>query len=181
MTELALITDTLARWVRERPDREALRFGDQHWTWAELGRRVAKAAGALHAGGLAPGARIAVLDLNHPTCIELTLACAHVGTVNTVVNFRLAPAEVAYVINDAEAELLFAGPEFAPVVEGLAGKLPSVRRVIRVGGPDDEYESWLAAEPDPDVRVAAPDDCFLQLYTSGTTGFPRARCSPTAA
>ncbi len=76
-------------------------------------------------------------------------------------------------INDAEAELLFVGPEFAPVVEGLAGKLPSVRRVIRVGGPDDEYESWLAAEPDPDVRVAAPDDCFLQLYTSGTTGFPK--------
>jgi acyl-CoA synthetase (AMP-forming)/AMP-acid ligase II len=169
----ALITDTLDRWVRERPDREALRFGDQAWSWAELGDRVARAAGALRASGLTPGARIAVLDLNHPSCIELTLACARAGMVNTVVNFRLAPAEVAYVINDSTAELLFVGPEFAPMVDGLAGQLPGVRRIVRIGGPDDEYESWLAPSPDADAHPAAPDDCFLQIYTSGTTGFPK--------
>jgi acyl-CoA synthetase (AMP-forming)/AMP-acid ligase II len=46
--------------------------------------------------------------------------------------------------------------------------------VIGVGGPGDEYEAWLAAhDPDPAVYPAAPDDCFLQLYTSGTTGFPK--------
>ena len=131
-------------------------------------------AAAQRAAGLAPGDRIAVLDLNHPSCLELTLACAHVGTANAVVNFRLAPAEIAYVINDAKARLLFVGPEFAAAVEKLRGNLPGVERVIRVGGPEDEYEAWLAAhEPDTRVHRAAPGDCFLQLYTSGTTGFPK--------
>jgi acyl-CoA synthetase (AMP-forming)/AMP-acid ligase II len=51
-----------------------------------------------------------------------------------------------------------------------------VRRVIQVGDPGtpgDEYEAWLGVEPDDEVHPAAPDDCFLQLYTSGTTGFPK--------
>ncbi|HEY2205492.1 MAG TPA: long-chain-fatty-acid--CoA ligase [Pseudonocardia sp.] len=165
--------DVLARWVRERPDVEALRFEDRTWTWAELAERVGRNAGAQRAAGLRPGARVAVLDLNHPSCLELTLACAQVGTANVVVNFRLTAPEVAYVINDSGAELLFVGPEFAELVDGLGDQLESVRQVIRVGGEDDEYESWLAAEPDTDVHPADPEDCFLQLYTSGTTGFPK--------
>jgi acyl-CoA synthetase (AMP-forming)/AMP-acid ligase II len=181
MTEPALITHLLDRWVAERPDVEALRFSEgdgegdavRTWTWTELADRVARAAAALRNEGLSRGARFAVLDLNHPACLELTLAAAHSGTVNTVVNFRLAPAEVQYVINDAAAEVLFVGPEFAGLVESLDGKLPTVRRVIRVGGPDDEYEQWLASASRTEPHPAEPDDCFLQLYTSGTTGFPK--------
>ncbi len=46
--------------------------------------------------------------------------------------------------------------------------------MIQVGGEDDEYEAWLAAhEPDPEIHPVDPDDCFVQLYTSGTTGFPK--------
>ena len=46
--------------------------------------------------------------------------------------------------------------------------------MIRVGGADDEYEAWLAAhDPDPRAHPCAPGDCFVQLYTSGTTGFPK--------
>jgi acyl-CoA synthetase (AMP-forming)/AMP-acid ligase II len=123
---------------------------------------------------LRPGDRIAVLDFNHPSCLELTLACAQVGTAYAAVNFRLAPPEMVYVINDARARLLFVGPEFAGAIEQLREQLPTVERVIRVGGPDDEYEAWLAAhEPDARVHPASPEDCFVQLYTSGTTGFPK--------
>jgi acyl-CoA synthetase (AMP-forming)/AMP-acid ligase II len=115
-----------------------------------------------------------VLDLNHPSCVELTLACAQIGAANAVVNFRLAPPEIVYVINDAGARLLFVGPEFAGAAEQLRDKIPTVERVVRVGGEDDEFEAWIGAhEPDPEVHPAAPDDCFIQLYTSGTTGFPK--------
>jgi acyl-CoA synthetase (AMP-forming)/AMP-acid ligase II len=120
---------------------------------------------------------VAVLDFNHPSCLELTLACAQIGAANVVVNFRLTADEVAYVLNDSRAELLFVGPEFAGLVAGLADRLPNVRRVIRVGdaaeGQADEYEAWLDVAPDHDVHPAGPDECFLQLYTSGTTGFPK--------
>src|SRR4051794_19639596 len=168
------VTALLSHWASERPDDEALRFGEVRHTWARLAERVHRVAAALRADGLAPGDRVAVLDLNHPSCLELTLACAQIGTANAVVNFRLAPPEIAYVINDAKARLLFVGPEFAGAAEKLRGHLPAVERVIRVGGADDEYEAWLAAqEPDARVHPSAPGDCFVQLYTSGTTGFPK--------
>ncbi|WP_219413074.1 long-chain-fatty-acid--CoA ligase [Pseudonocardia nigra] len=173
-SQLTDFTAILARWEAERPDAVALTYGGVDRTWAELALRVRRNAAAQRATGLVPGDRLAVLDLNHPSCLELTLACAQVGTANAVVNFRLAPPEIVYVINDAAARILFVGPEFAAAVEQVRDKLPTVERVIRVGGEDDEYEAWLAAhDPDPEVYPAGPDDCFVQLYTSGTTGFPK--------
>lgn len=164
-------SDVLARWEAERPDDPALTYAGTTRTWAQLAERVRRVAGALRAAGIGPGDRIAVLDLNHPSCVELTLACAQVGAANAVVNFRLAPPEIVYVIDDAAARLLFVGPEFAGAVEQIREKIPSVERVIAV---PEEYEAWLgAAEPDPQVHPSAPEDCFVQLYTSGTTGFPK--------
>jgi len=174
MTAPTDFTAILAKWEAKQPDAVAMTFGGSHWTWAELAGRVRRNAAAQRAGGLVPGDRIAVLDLNHPSCLELTLACAQAGTANAVVNFRLAPPEIVYVINDAKARLLFVGPEFAGIAEKIRGQLPTVERVIRIGGAEDEFEPWLAAhEPDARVHPAAATDCFLQLYTSGTTGFPK--------
>ena len=174
MSDPADFSAILARWEAQQPNDVAITFAGTDRTWAELAHRVRRAAAALRAAGVAPGDRIAVLDLNHPSCLELTLACAQIGAANAVVNFRLAPPEIAYVINDAKARLLFTGPEFAGAVEKVRARLPSVERVIRVGGADDAYEAWLAAhEPDARVHPTAPGDCFVQLYTSGTTGFPK--------
>ncbi|HZG90282.1 MAG TPA: long-chain-fatty-acid--CoA ligase [Pseudonocardia sp.] len=167
-------TTILARWESERPDAPAVTFEGTTRSWAEVAQRVRRVAAALRAEGLRPGDRIAVLDLNHPSCLELTLAGAQIGTTNAVVNFRLAPPEIVYVINDAQARILFVGPEFAGAVAQLRDKIPAVEKVIHVGGEADEYEAWLAAhEPDTEVHGAAPEDCFVQLYTSGTTGFPK--------
>lgn len=167
-------TSILAHWESTRPDAPAMTFAGATRTWAEFARRVRQNAAAQRAAGLVPGDRVAVLDLNHPSCLELTLACAQVGTANAVVNFRLAPPEIVYVINDAQAKILFVGPEFAGAVAQVRDKLPSVEQVIHVGGEADGYEAWIAAhEPDTDVHPAEPQDCFVQLYTSGTTGFPK--------
>ncbi|MCW2716720.1 long-chain-fatty-acid--CoA ligase [Pseudonocardia sp.] len=164
-------TSIVARWEAERPDAPAVGLAGTTRTWAELARRVRQVAAALRADGVGPGDRVAVLDLNHPSCLELTLACAQIGAANAVVNFRLAPPEIVYVINDAQAKLLFVGPEFAGAVEQIREKLPTVERVVAV---PTEYEAWLGAQqPDPEVYPAEPGDCFVQLYTSGTTGFPK--------
>ncbi len=164
----------LAHWEAQRPDAAAVSFGGRTRSWRALADRVRRIATAIRAAGLRPGDRVAVLDLNHPSCLELTLACAHAGTANAVVNFRLAPPEIAYVVNDAKARLLFVGPEFAGAVDKLRAQLPTVERVIPIGGEADAFEAWLAAhEPSAQAHPARPDDCFLQLYTSGTTGFPK--------
>ncbi len=125
--QLTDIPSTLARWEAERPDDVAVSFAGTRRTWAELVRRVRQNAAAQRAAGLVPGDRVAVLDLNHPSCLELTLACAQVGTANAVVNFRLAPPEIVYVINDSGARILFVGPEFADAVAQLRDKLPERR------------------------------------------------------
>jgi acyl-CoA synthetase (AMP-forming)/AMP-acid ligase II len=165
---------SVERWARTAPDREALAFGERSWTWAQLDERVRRAAGALRAAGLAPGDRFAVLDKNHPACIELTLAASLIGVANAVVNFRLSAEELAHVLGDSTAGLAVVGEEFAPVLPGLRDRLPQMREVVVLGGETDQYEQWIAAaEPVTDPYPATPDDCFLQLYTSGTTGWPK--------
>jgi acyl-CoA synthetase (AMP-forming)/AMP-acid ligase II len=182
-TDFCDINDMVAHWATQQPDATAIVFGDTRRTWGQLQERVQRVAAGLRAAGLKPGDRIAVLDLNHPSCLELTLACAFTGCANAIVNFRLAPPEIVYVINDAKARLLFVGPEFAAAAAQLRPQLPRLERVIHIGGDvgasTDEYESWLAEyAPDTRVHPAADTNCFLQLYTSGTTGSQRCHAHP---
>lgn len=168
------IFDMVRRWEAADPDRVAVRAGDASWTWAEFGNRVRRNASAQQAAGLRPGDRVAFLDKNHPACLETTLGCALAGTANAVVNFRLAPDELTYVLNDSGARVLFAGAEFLPVIEQIRPGLTAIQQVITVGGDASGYEHFLASAPAArSPHQAGPDDCFLQLYTSGTTGYPK--------
>lgn len=141
-----------------------MRFDGGTTTWGELDERIRRNANGQLKAGLRPGDRVAFLDKNHPACLETTFACAQIGTVNAAVNFRLAPEELAYVINESQARLLFVGPEFLPVVDQL--DLPKVERIIV------DYEDFLADDGEISHEPAA-GDTFLQLYTSGTTGYPK--------
>ncbi|SFS90494.1 long-chain-fatty-acid--CoA ligase [Saccharopolyspora flava] len=164
----------IEHWVEVAPDREALVFGERSWSWAELDRRVRRVAGALRAAGVEPGDRFAVLDKKHPVCLELTLAASLIGAANAVVNFRLSAEELAHVLGDSTARLAVVGEEFAPALRELQSELPRLGEVIVLGGESDQYEEWIAAaEPVADPHPAEPGDCFLQLYTSGTTGWPK--------
>jgi acyl-CoA synthetase (AMP-forming)/AMP-acid ligase II len=161
-------------WSIHDQDRVALRFGEQTWTWRQLSVRVQHNAAAQIESGLQPGDRVAFLDRNHPACLETTLACAVAGTVNAALNFRLAPSELMFVLNDSRAQLLIVGAEFVETIRSIASELPHLRRIVVLGGDDDEYENWLSNAP-AEQRAAGsdPDTCFLQLYTSGTTGHPK--------
>jgi acyl-CoA synthetase (AMP-forming)/AMP-acid ligase II len=173
-TRLERIYDLVDRWVADEPDRTALKFGTRSWTWTQLDARVRRAAGALRAAGIGPGDRFAVLDKNHPACLELTLAASLLGAANVVVNFRLAAEELAHVLTDSMARLVVVGAEFATATRAVTSQVPTVRRTIVLGGDGDEYENWLAtADRLTAPHPSAPDDCFLQLYTSGTTGWPK--------
>src|SRR5437899_571478 len=77
--ELPRIYGIVERWLANAPDREALRFGDEAWSWRQLDGRIRRAAGALRASGVQAGDRIAVVDKNHPACLELTLAGSLLG------------------------------------------------------------------------------------------------------
>jgi acyl-CoA synthetase (AMP-forming)/AMP-acid ligase II len=167
-------------WQGRTPDAEALAEGDRRWTWSELTDRIARLAAALAAEGLRPGERFASLNKNSAATMEATFAAARDGYAHVVVNWRLAPREVEYILADAQARVLFVGAEFAPQIEEIRSRLPELTKVIVVGadpatdGYADEYEEFLAsARPAARTHRPDPDDCVLQLYTSGTTGFPK--------
>src|SRR5437763_7097326 len=168
------IFELVERGSSDSPDRVALAFGDRAWTWSELRDRILRLASALSTEGVGEGDRIAFLDKNHPACLETTFAASLLGAAHAVVNFRLSREELAYVINDSTAEILIVGHEFADTVAAIRSELGQVRRIVVLGGPGDEYEALIAGATQVEQRHhARPEDCFLQLYTSGTTGWPK--------
>jgi long-chain acyl-CoA synthetase len=175
--KIATVGDITRRHAKTRPDSVALHFEGQHLTYDELDRRTNRIANGLIAEGVQPQARIAILSKNTPAFFELWFGAAKADVVLVPVNFRLAPPEVAFVVEDAGAQLLFVGAEFYPLVEKIAHELKSVRRIIALDGPFaswTNYSDWVAAQPDNDRAIeVATDHCAIQMYTSGTTGHPK--------
>jgi long-chain acyl-CoA synthetase len=156
------VADVVREAASARGDQVAVRHRDRELTYAELDARSNRLAQALRADGVGKDSRVAHLDRTSPEIVELLFATSKLGAVTVPLNWRLAPAELAAVVADAQPDVLIAGEAYADV---------AAPRVV-VAGP--EYERWLAAHEavDPGGRGES-DDTVLQLYTSGTTGVPK--------
>jgi long-chain acyl-CoA synthetase len=177
VAEIPTVGDILRHHGKTRPERVAIDFEGQRLSYRDLDRRTNQIANALIAEGMRPQARIAILSKNSPAFIELWFGAAKANVVLVPVNFRLAPPEVAYIVENAAAELLFVGADFYPLVQEIAHELKSVRRIIALDGAHSafvDYVAWIAgqSERDPALPVLT-SDCAIQLYTSGTTGHPK--------
>jgi long-chain acyl-CoA synthetase len=178
------IHQTLERARRLYPNREAVIDGERRLTYGELGDRVDRLAGALASSGLEPGARAGVLMQNRHEYTETYFAVEQVGGVLVPLNQRLAPPEIAFILNDAEATHLLLDAAYLPLYEACAADLTTVRQVFIVGAEGSApgtrhaaltYEEALAAATP--MRGAArewqADDMVQLYYTSGTTGTPK--------
>ncbi len=173
--------DHVARHAYTIPDSVALRFEGESITWAQLYGRVWSLAAAFAGRGVSRGDRVAILMTNRPEFLEATLATNAVGAIAVPVNFRLAPAEAAYVLQDSGAVLVVTDSLVAPLVAAAAASLPEPPRVI-VTGLDPEVpaagaESYQAVLDGADATLAQVEiderDVALIMYTSGTTGRPK--------
>ncbi len=157
---------TIGRWLADRdrltPDRVAIRFLGSALTYRELDRRATRLAAGLAARGLCRGDRLATLTQTSPDHVATLFACARLGVALQPISWRLAPAEVAYQLDDAEPALLLASAEHEAVAHDAARSV----EVARIGDP--------TLEADGDVGdVARDEDPLLLVYTSGTTGKPK--------
>jgi long-chain acyl-CoA synthetase len=146
-------------------------------TWAEEDERSSKVANALAAAGIGPGDRIAFLDKNGLAYFDVLFGAAKLNAVTVAVNWRLAAPEMAQIIGDAGASVLFVSRDFVGALGEVEGDIPSVRQVIVVDGdaaPYPSLEAWIDGVSGADPAIE-PDgaDVALQLYTSGTTGLPK--------
>src|SRR5215212_1576113 len=97
---ITTVADIVRTHGAERTDSVALRFGDRTMTWGELDRRSSQVAQALAAEGVTAGDRVAFLDKNAVEHFEVQFAGAKVGAASVDVNWRLAPPEIAHVVDD---------------------------------------------------------------------------------
>ena len=149
--------DYLEYRTREAPDVVFCEFGDRSLTYREADAAANRLANALVASGLGVGDRFAVLSKN---CIEYLLVYyggSKAGVVPVPLNFRLAPSEWSYILNDSEARLLVARGEFVPAIAAIRGELPKIERWIAIDAGDPDWESWddfVADQPEtPPDRV----------------------------
>ena len=170
-------TNQLTRHALMQPDATALRFLGHTTTWAELDRRVSALAGALHARGVGFGDRVLILMLNRPEFLESCLAINKLGAIAVPVNFRMTPAEIAFLVSDCAAEVVITESVLAKVATAVRDIDPKLATVISAGGGtgDDvlDYDDVVAENAPPPV-VDIPDDSpSVIMYTSGTTGRPK--------
>ncbi|MDZ4376372.1 MAG: long-chain-fatty-acid--CoA ligase [Phenylobacterium sp.] len=171
-----LYSDVLREQARARPGASACRFDGADLSYDELDRRANQIALGLIGAGCRPGSRIAVMSKNSAAYVEILGGTLKSSTVLLAVNWRLAPPEVAYVLEHGEAEVLFVEAEFAALASQMRNKLrgPALIVVIDGQGAKHAYTAWRDAQIAEDPLLPAhPDDVFVQMYTSGTTGLPK--------
>ncbi|MBO0731019.1 MAG: AMP-binding protein, partial [Acidimicrobiaceae bacterium] len=134
----------------------------------------------LLAAGLEHQSKLAAYLYNCPEYLESYFGALKVGVAPLNVNYRYGPDEVAYLLENADAEAVVFHAAFAPLLMEIMDRLPLVKRwyVVDDGSPRPEwatpYESVVGGGSD---RMPAPwgrsgDDLIL-LYTGGTTGMPK--------
>jgi long-chain acyl-CoA synthetase len=180
---IASIAEIIRTHGTERADAGALELEGRSITFGQLFERSKQVAQALAGAGVGRGDRVAFIDKNGVEWFEVTFGLALLGAVNVSVNWRLAPPEMAQIIDDAQARVVVVGPDFVDHVAKIEPELARVHTIVAIAGPagpGERPESWIdyeafvgAAEAvDPGVTSTGPDVAF-QLYTSGTTGLPK--------
>jgi fatty-acyl-CoA synthase len=155
-------------------------------TYRELRERIGRLASVLHSLGARQGTTVAVMDWDSHRYLEAYFAVPMMGAVLLTVNIRLAPAQIAFTLAHAKADVLLVHRDFLPLVEAILSQLPRIETVIVIA--DDvaitlpaygvgEYEQLLAGA-DPGFAFCDFDENAIAstFYTTGTTGDPKGVC-----
>src|SRR5712671_3411824 len=175
--QLTNLADMVRARAKARGDAVAYEFAGRQTSFSEFDILTNRVANALIAGGLKPGERIAYLGKNSDIYFELLLGAMKANVVMAPVNWRLAGPEIAFIVEDCKAAVLFVGPEFVEQIRNITSQLPSVRSFIATEGGAagrQDYAAWRDAQSGDDPKLDIDrQDIAIQLYTSGTTGKPK--------
>jgi fatty-acyl-CoA synthase len=166
------------------PDQEIVYRDQLRLTYRDLYARIAKLANVLKDLGVGPGDTVAVLDWDSHRYLECFFAVPMIGAILHTVNVRLSPEQIQWTMSHAEDDVVFCHQDFLPIMEDIAGQLPTVKKYVMLKEAGQapatklplagEYEELLAKAPGqydfPDFDENAKATTF---YTTGTTGDPK--------
>ena len=169
-TEFLLIAGAIV------PDRPAVLFEGQQFTFAELQERVNRLANALADLGVSPGDRIATMQVNCHQGIEIYFAAALLDAIYVPLNFRAKSEELAQMLEIAQPKMLFIGERYLPLIQGVDWLAP--QQVVTLDCPAEDgrhsYDTLLQAPPDELHFPEGDDDATtVIMFTSGTTSVPK--------
>ncbi|AJT42456.1 long-chain-fatty-acid--CoA ligase [Psychromicrobium lacuslunae] len=160
-----------------KPAETAFKYLGETTNWSQAAQRMDAFAAALQRRGVKFGDRVLLLTLNRPEAIEAVFAINRLGAIAVPINIRLSPPEIAYIVDDADADVLIVDEPLVPLIGTLAQFTDRPQRIVVIGpaGTGQEAFADLAAEDTagfqaPDVPE---DSTCLIMYTSGTTGKPK--------
>lgn len=150
-------------------------------TYGEYERRCNQVAHLLRASGLERGDHVAILMENHPHLVEIEGAAERIGLYYTLVSAHLGPEEVAYIVDNCRARMVFTSVAKQETARQALAFCPKVERTLVVGleQPDSLFEPYepaiagMPSDPVPDQTLGLP-----MLYSSGTTGRPKGILRP---
>ncbi|MCH8310124.1 MAG: AMP-binding protein, partial [Chloroflexi bacterium] len=127
---------------------------------------------------LEKGDRFGYLSKNSADYVLMYYAASKAGVVPVPLNYRLAPPEWAYILNDSQSSVLIASAEYQEGINEIRGELETVSQYIAIDSDSNsewqDYRQWVADQPStPPDREISTDDNLNQMYTSGTTGHPK--------
>ena len=169
----------------EIPDRLAVSspLGDR--TYRELDDGASAFGRHLLDSGVAPGDRVAILSWNRVEWLEAMIGCFKARAVPVNVNYRYVDEELVYLLDDADAVLVVAEPDFVELLRRCGDRLPLVRQIVvfdgsgagetEVPAPEANEILWSAVQSSGSTTTfpeRSPDDIYI-LYTGGTTGMPK--------
>ncbi|MCK5836468.1 MAG: AMP-binding protein [Desulfobacula sp.] len=164
------------------PDKLAVIYGEQRYTYAQFQKRVFRLASALKKNNIGKGDKVAFICPNTPPMLEAHFAVPMIGAALVSVNIRLAAPEIAYIVDHSDAKALFVDNEFGTIVASIQSDLPKVKTYVNICDVDDttpldgpNYETFIAtgSEAPVDIDITDEKDIMTINYTSGTTGKPK--------
>jgi len=167
------LADITRNQANERPDKSALICDDRTLTYRELDDESSQVANALLGAGVGSQDRVGFIGKNISEYFTLTFGAAKINAVSVAVNWRLAPPEMAYILDHAEAKTVVIEAEFLDHLDKM--DLPRSPQIVVIGDSSHtSYQDWIAGQPTTDPNYPTEvDDTGVQLYTSGTTGLPK--------
>ncbi len=170
-----LLPDWLGRCAENFPDRLAIKYEDQSWSFAELDQRASCMARQLATLGVREGRRVASLATNSADYVVLVHALTRLGAILVPLNIRLTYDELCWQLHDVRADFLINDAQHAGMAAEIGIAMPSLVRAT-FAHEALASEATLTALPEADHPLRSLVDLHatqIIMYTSGTTGAPK--------